>query len=225
MGEQYRACAIPHCEGGESMKKDIVSQTIEDLVTRARLGDQVASASLVVIGQRADKGESRAIEIRKKVLEYTKLNPQKLQQGCVFGIDKPEKQDIVGDACLLKRNLHTGNWSGQGLAILLLTLGDYAVGVLAHGPSLLMLDGQPNQIVCSVRDALQSDHLTSIFDFGNENTNKPKVLEETSKNLNKKQLKALALGSILGRARRLQAVTYPNVPIAILCEDAAWELE
>jgi hypothetical protein len=175
------------------MSKDIVSQTIEDVVTRARLGDQVASATLVVIGKRADNGESRAIEIRKKVLDYTKQNPQKFQQGCVFGIDKPEKQSIIGDACLLKRNLHTGNWSGQGLAILLLTLGDYAVGVLTHGPSLLMTDGEPNPIVYSVREALRSDHLASIFDFGNENTNKPKVLEETARNLNKKQLKALAL--------------------------------
>lgn len=225
MGEQYRARALPYCEGSEPMIKDIVSQTIEDLVTRARLGDQVASASLVVIGQRADKGDGRAIEIRKKVLDYTKQNPQKLQQGCVFGVEKPEKADIVGDACLLKRNLHTGNWTGQGLAILLLTLGDYAVGVLTHGPSLLKVDGAENPIVCSVRDALKTDHLTSIFDFGNENTNKPKILESTARNLNKKQLKALALGSIIGRARRLQAVTYPNVPIAILCEDAAWELE
>jgi len=207
------------------MTKDLVSQTIEDVVTRARLGDQVASATLVVIGKRADKGEPRAMEIRRKVLDYTKKNPQQFQQGCVFGVDKPEKESIVGDACLLKRNLHTGNWSGQGLAILLLTLGDYAVGVLAHGPTLLMLDDEPNPIVHSVRDALQTDHLTSIFDFGNENTNKPKVLEETARNLNKKQLKALALGSIIGRARRLQAVTYPNVPISILCEDAAWELE
>jgi hypothetical protein len=207
------------------MTKNLVSQTIEDVVTRARLGDQVASATLVVIGKRADKGEPRAMEIRRKVLDYTKQNPQRFQQGCVFGVDKPDKESIVGDACMLKRNLHTGNWSGQGLAILLLTLGDYAVGVLAHGPTLLMLDGEPNPIVHSVRDALQTDHLTSIFDFGNENTNKPKVLEETARNLNKKQLKALALGSIIGRARRLQAVTYPNVPIAILCEDAAWELE
>jgi hypothetical protein len=39
------------------MTKDIVSQTIEDVVTRARLGDQVASATLVMIGKRADKGE------------------------------------------------------------------------------------------------------------------------------------------------------------------------
>lgn len=225
MGEQHGDRAISNREGRQQMTKDIVSQTIDDVVTRARLGDQVASATLVMIGKRADKGEKRAIEIRERILRFTKENPQRFQQGCVFGVEKPEKASIVGDACLLKRNLHTGNWSGQGLAILLLTLGDYAVGVLAHGPSLLMLDGEENPIVCSVRDALQSDHLTSIFDFGNENTNKPKVLEKTAQNLNKKQLKALALGSIIGRARRLQAVTHPNVPIAILCEDAAWELE
>jgi hypothetical protein len=207
------------------MSKDIVSQTIEDVVTRARLGDQVASATLVTIGKRADKGEKRAIEIRERVLRYTKENPQRFQQGCVFGVEKPDKASIVGDACLLKRNLYTGNWSGQGLAILLLTLGDYAVGVLTHGPTLLREDGADNPIVCSVRNALQSDHLTSIFDFGNENTNKPEVLEETAKNLNKKQLKALALGSIIGRARRLQAVTHPNVPLSILSGDVAWELE
>lgn len=225
MGKQHGSRALPNCEGCKPMTFDIVTQTIEDLVTRARLGDQVASATLVIIGQRADKGEKRAIEIRERVLRYTKDNPQKFQQGCVFGVEKPDKETIVGDACLLKRNLHTGNWSGQGLAILLLTLGDYAVGVLTHGPSLLREDGADNPIVCSVRNALQSDHLTSIFDFGNDNTNKPEVLEAIARNLNKKQLRALALGSIIGRARRLQAVTHPQVPLSILSGDVAWELE
>jgi hypothetical protein len=207
------------------MNKPLVDQTIEDLVTRSRLGDQVATATLVIVGKQADSGKKRAIEIRNKVLDYSKKNPQQFQKGIVFGIETPEKQEIIGDACILKRNLYTGRYTGAGLALLLLTLGEYSIGILAHGPSLLMDSGEPNEIVSSVREALQSEELLSIFDFGNENTNKPTVIDSAAKTLNDEQLRALSLGSIIGRARRLQAVMNPNVPIAILCLDTAWELE
>jgi hypothetical protein len=207
------------------MSKDLVAKTIEDVVTRARLGDQVASATLVIIGQRADKGERRAIEIRDKVLEYTRRNPQQFQQSVVFGLDRPVKEAIVGDACMLKRNLCSGRYTGAGLAILLLTLGDYAVGVLAHGPTLLKEMGQPNAIVLSVRNALQNDHLASVFDMGNETSNEPEVMREIAKDLSPEEQRAFSLGSIIGRARRLQAVTNPNVPLSVLCSKAAWELD
>lgn len=199
-----------------------VNKTIEDLVTRSRLGDQIASASLVVIGREAKKGQKRAIQVRDQVLDYIKKNPQKTQESVAFGIDTPPKDMIVGDACLLKRNLHQNSFSGAGLAVLLLSLGEYSIGVLTHGPSLLKDGGKPNPIVSSIRDALSDPQHVAAFDVGNECHED--AVTKVARRMGVEEKKALQLGMIVGRARRLQAVSNPHVSLAILCPMVAWEL-
>jgi hypothetical protein len=194
------------------------------LVIRSRLGDQVASATLVVIGKEADKGQFRAIKVREQVLDYIKCNPPKVEPQIAFGIDVPEKQKIIGDACILKRNLHTGKYTGTGLALLLLTLGEYSLGVLTHGPSLHKQAGAPNPIVCAVREALPNEKHLELFDLGNANSENKSIIDGVASNLDDAGRRALQLGMILGRARRLQAVAIPSVPLKILCEMTAWEL-
>jgi hypothetical protein len=147
-----------------------------------------------------------------------------MQGSVVFGIDTPEKELVIGDACLLKRNLHSGRFSGQGLALLLLTLGEYSLGVLTHGPTLLVLDGGPNPIVESVRGALTSDNLTDAFDWGNVHSEDTDRIVSAANSMSDEEKKALQLGMIIGRARRLQAVADPAMPLAILCANTAWEL-
>jgi hypothetical protein len=199
-------------------------QTIEDLVTRSRLGDQVASASLVVIGREADKGSKRAAEVKNLVLKYIKEHPQEFETSTRFGIETPEKHQVVGDACLLKKKLWTGDYSGGGLVILLLTLGEYSLGVLTHGPSLLKEDGQPNGIVECIRESLATEKAVRAFDRGNRHANEDRMISRLAARMTPEEQKALQLGMIIGMARRLQAVSIPTVPLAILCENAAWEL-
>lgn len=199
-------------------------KTVEDLVTRSRLGDQVASASLVVIGREAAKGSKRAIEVKEMVLDFIKAHPQELETSTRFGIETPEKDQVVGDACLLKKKLWTGDYSGGGLVVLLLTLGEYSLGVLTHGPSLLKEDGQPNFIVESIRESLASEKAVRAFDRGNKHSNNEAMINRLAARMSVEEQKALQLGMIIGTARRLQAVSIPTVPLAILCENTAWEL-
>lgn len=205
------------------MKQD-ATKTIEDLVTRSRLGDQVASATLVVIGREAKKGQSRAVTVRDQILDFIKKHPQQTQESTVFGIETPEKELIVGDACLLKRNLHQGTFTGAGLAVLLLSLGEYSIGVLTHGPSLLMVKGDENPIVSAIRCALTEPEHVAAFDIGNEHSENTKVVTKQAQQMSPEEQKALQLGMIIGRARRLQAVSNPLVPLSVLCPMMAWEL-
>ena len=206
------------------MSQDAVNKTIEDLVTRSRLGDQVASATLVVIGREAKKGQTRAITVREQVLNFIKKNPQKAREATVFGIETPEKELIVGDACLLKRNLHQNTFTGAGLVLLLLTLGEYSIGVLTHGPSLLLDKGNENSIVSALRCALKEPQHVEAFDVGNEHSEDSRITSNIASRMTPEEKKALQLGMIVGRARRLQAVSNPLVPLAILCPMTAWEL-
>jgi hypothetical protein len=199
-------------------------QTIEDLVTRARLGDQVASASLVVIGQQAAKGSKRAAEVKDLILKFIKAHPQEFETSTRFGIDTPAKDEVVGDACLLKEKLWTGDYSGGGLVVLLLTLGEYSLGVLTHGPSLLKEDGQPNPLVQCIRQSLASEKAVRAFDHGNKHSNNDEMLYRLASRMTPEEQKALQLGIIIGTARRFQAVSIPSVPLAILCKNTAWEL-
>jgi hypothetical protein len=158
------------------------------------------------------------------VLEYLKSHPQEFETSQIFGIDVPDKDEVVGDACLLKKNLITGRYSGAGLAVLLLTLGEYSLGVLVHGPTLLMVDGESNPIVDAVRGALVAPHLVRAFDQGNCYSNNPQQISYLTEYMNAEEKKAFQLGMTLGTARRLQAVANPTVPLAVLCSDTAWEL-
>jgi hypothetical protein len=203
---------------------DETQKTIEELVTRSRLGDQIASASLVVIGREAEKGSARAIEVKKMILEYIKNHPQEFEASQIFGIDVPDKDEVIGDACLLKKNLITGRYTGAGLAVLLLSLGEYSLGVLVHGPSLLMANGESNPIVDAIQGALVAPHLVQAFSLGNCYSNNSQQISDLAKDMNAEEKKALQLGMIIGTARRLQAVANPTVPVAILCTDTAWEL-
>ena len=203
---------------------DDTQKTIEELVTRSRLGDQVASASLVVIGREAANGSKRALQVKSMILDFIKSHPQEFESSQIFGIDVPDKSEVIGDACLLKKNLITGRYSGAGLAVLLLTLGEYSLGVLTHGPSLLMVDGESNPIVDAVRGALVAPHLVQAFDQGNCYSNNPQQISYLTENMNAEEKKAFQLGMTIGTARRLQAVANPTVPLAVLCTDTAWEL-
>lgn len=184
----------------------------------------MASATLVVIGKEAEKGQPRAVQVREQVLSYIKQNPPKVEPQIAFGIDTPEKQKVVGDACILKRNLHTGKYTGTGLALLLLTLGEYSLGVLTHGPSLLRVSGEPNPIIGAVREALPEQKHADLFDLGNANSENKQVIDSVAAATDEAGRRALQLGMILGRARRLQAICNPQVPLSVLCEMTAWEL-
>lgn len=204
------------------MKPEML-KTIADLVTRARLGDQVASGTLVVVGKQASNGNKRAQAVKDEVLKYIKAHPQESTEVAYFGVDTPPKHEIVGDACLLKRNLSSGRYTGAGLVILILTLGEYSLGVLTHGPSLLFTEGQPNGIVEDIRDALVDESMQAAFDLGNE-VKDHSELTDLAASLSKEEQRAMQLGMLIGRARRLQAVKHPSVPLTILCERTAWEL-
>lgn len=203
---------------------DPTLKTIEDLVTRSRLGDQVASASLVVIGKEAAKGSQRAREVKELVLKFIKEHPQEFERSTRFGIDTPEKDEVVGDAILLKKKLWTGDYSGAGLVLLLLTLGEYSLGVLTHGPSLLKDGAEHNPIIECIRSSLVAPNLVRAFDQGNKHSNNDLMIGRLAQRMSAEEQKALQLGMIIGTARRFQAVSIPSVPVAILCENTAWEL-
>lgn len=200
---------------------NVIDTTIRDLVDRSRLGDQVASATLAVIGTQARQGIAQAVKVQKKVLKYIEKNPEKCQLTPVFGVETPPREESKPLARVLRRNLHRGKFTPAGLSLLLLTLGDYAVGILVHGPVLL---GSGRAIIDCVRGCLTDQNLQQAFDYGNNVTNQPTLLTEAAQSMTEEEQKALSLGMILGRARRLQAVSYPLTPLRILNPIVAWEL-
>jgi hypothetical protein len=204
---------------------NVAEQTVIDLVQRSRLGDQVATATIATIAAKAKSGDKAAEKVRRNILKYTEKHPQVVcAHLSMFGIDRPLKEDIVGDARILHRNLGTGRFSGAGLAILILGLGEYATGVLFYGPWLFATKEGPNPILDAVREALADDSCRAAFDVGNRATNRPAVLEKLTAKMGAPQKKACHLGILLGRARRLQAVSKPGTPIRVLNVETAWEL-
>lgn len=203
-----------------------IDTTVSELVQRSRLGDQVATATITVVADQARRGDTKAEQVRQKILKYCEQNPIRLDSHMsFFGVESPPAREAaVMDAITLRQNLHTGRFTDKGLAVLLLSLGKYATGILFHGPSLLPDEEGPSEILIAARDALVGEDCKAAFDCGNKLTNQPELLQAQLDRMTPPQKKACHLGILLGRARRLQAVAQPRVPLKILCAETAWEL-
>jgi hypothetical protein len=212
--------------GGAAVKNMAdINTTIGDLVQRSRLGDQVATATIAVVADKAKSGDRKAEKVRQQILKYCKVNPIKLDcHMSFFGVDTPVREDVTADALLLRRSLHTAQYSDKGIALLILSLGGFATGILFHGPSLFADSDGPNEIVTAARNALEGDDMRRAFDLGNRATNRPDILETKLGRMTDPQKKACHLGILIGRARRMQAVAEPGTPLSLLCMDTAWEL-
>lgn len=202
----------------QSLKEEVAG-----VVIRARAGDQNAMGLLVEVGKAAKGGNSKAKLAQKYALDYIKTNPvddkitfsgtnitwlqvrpyvRRMQSA--FGAETPT--DYV-----------------RGIIPTITHMGQYAVTTLANGPSLLPRKGN-NNCVRALMLAFSNPEDRKAFQYGLNNSQYGSEIAARAAKLNPQQLFALAIGCIVGQARRIQAVRLPNVPISVLSKDAAKEL-
>jgi hypothetical protein len=199
-------------------------QVISDLVERTRLGDQVATATIAVIADRGRKGDKKAATIAKRILDWAIKHPRKTEEHVsMFGIDSVGAEDVKDAAKTLWKNLHTGNYTGAGVVVLIFSVGQYATGLLTHGPLLAPQEGDPNPIVEAVHNAFPTESCKEAFQVGYTKSNDIPTITAALQTAGEAEKKALQCGVILGRARRIQAVSLTQAPISVLSLDTGWE--
>jgi hypothetical protein len=185
-----------------------LTEVIADLVERARAGDQNAIAMICEIRDNANRGESRAKESAREIEQYIKKHPV-TDMGCdqlvrettaAFGADPYEKVLIEKVKPLAERNLKK------------------AIVTVANGPSLLR---GYRELIETFAENL-SDNERDAFKLGAAQTS---IALQAMRNFSHECQHALILGYVLGKARRIQAVRLPGVPIAVQSAIAAKELE
>lgn len=199
-------------------------QVIAELVERTRLGDQIATAQIAVIADRGRKGDKKSAAIAKRIIDWAVKHPRKVEEHVsMFGLDVVQADDVKDAGKLLWKNLHTGNYSGAGVVVLLFSVGQYATGLLAHGPLLCPQSGKANPIIEAVHNAFPTESYKEAFQLGFTKSNDIPAITAAMQSADEAEKKALQAGVILGRARRIQAVSLTQAPISVLSLDTGWE--
>lgn len=188
------------------------------LVARSRLGDQNATAMLVMIRNSAATGSKRAIYTLKYLKSYIKNHPivEKCRIG--FGCD-PMTQRVIN-------SIHS-NISGEPdnhadvmiAAIPKISSPVLAAVPLANNGSLLSENNPRIKAICERFTEPQYD----AFEFGRCN-----CFKNTSNmhgDMSQGEQEALHIGKAVGIAQRIQAVrSFDDVPVSVLSSQAGWEL-
>lgn len=194
-----------------------ITKHVSDLVQRSRLGDQVATAAIAVISTRAKKGDKRAAKVRGEIIRYAKKNPMPAALvSPTFGIERQEPAEVEHIGRRLWRNLHTGKYSGAGVSVLVLSLGNCAPHLLADSPNLKV-------VIDDVRSAFAGEECRNAYNLGMQKSSDPMYLSVIVPNFPEPEQKALQLGYLIGKARRIQAIRSPAIPVSMFARDTGWE--
>lgn len=196
-----------------------------DLVIRARAHDQNAMGLLHEIGKMArDKANPRVIQVSALVDEYIKKHPydgtpklpKTSQQSLISGEEARDYVDTLRRHCGEDRQ-------DLGLAIISLSpnMGDFAIVTLCDSVPLLGKEG--NTTIDSIAAEFGSEKEKQAFLVGLKNSQKAQKLLALASKLKGNVLRALGIGSMVGQARRMQAVAKTKAPISVLSTVAGWE--
>lgn len=187
-------------------------QAAEELVERARLGDQNAVGMIVQVRQNAEKGSPRAIAAHRMMLDVAKGKSPRV------GSERRNPLAILRDNI---RKHRTSNEYAAHIAGIVPETGTSAHDAIAaaqaisRGPSI-----GPN-VLRAVQSTFGAEPEKKAFAFGVKAA-PLRVLDTCKKCPNPAGKKALHVGFTMGLARRLQAARRGN--IAALSPKAAWEL-
>jgi hypothetical protein len=205
------------------IKNETMSVAAENLVERARQGDQNAMAMLMMIRQAAQAGKPRA-KIAYDILRvYIKDHPS---VGTPRQLPKPQRRSQAEVFQAVKKAVQTNNPLHYGTAIVSLvpssgtTVEDATVmgTILANGPPLTRARIQ------AILGALEDPGSRRILTTAIRLSDKLGDLLKLSKQLPPEGRRALRIGYSLGLAQRLQQVRLPETPMSVYSQMVAWEL-
>lgn len=168
---------------------------------RARLGDQNAMATIAAVRASAKKGSQKAMAALKAIVHYLKTHPIKMRaKPVVFGADESLGLSALQAAPMSATEILPTLRSVDAL------LG--AIILLANGPMLT------KPTINSMASTIEGEEARAMFQLGAVTAGKTAPIDPFS-----------MAGSVVGRARKLQAVRM-GVPGAIgrFSPAAAWEL-
>ena len=195
--QECRQAAMAQIQG------DVVKLAAEDLVERARVGDQVAMGTIQLVGVEAQKGRPRAVKARRALATYIKRNPPR---GFISG------GSVAKQLAVQKLNAAIAGDEPEVIVVCLPLTGWTGVVCLANGPRLT----EP-----TVRDLswhLPNEDHQKAFTFGFEQSSGdfselPADLAQSAK-----------LGFDVAAAWKIQQVRLPGSRISAYDADTGWEL-
>lgn len=201
-----------------------VEEGAADLVERARVGDQVAMAGMMLIRETAEKEpqNEKAQRSFKALLDYAKSHPHKARASS-FGAEIRRQTEASRLGTLM-----TSSMGSEAYPKALVNIAPeiaknsvpVAITTLANGPSLLEVQGQ-EPLIQTIADSIEDPQVRAAFALGVKHSDQ--ALAEMKK-LSPECQAMLRLGFLLGQARKIQAVRLKKSPISSFCADAAWEL-
>jgi hypothetical protein len=203
------------------------------VVERARLGDQLARATIHQVREAAIAGHQRAQVIFELLKEYAVRNPPLENEqpevhysGKIEGEKRqPSSKVKAVHSRILGTIAESAAMSGEDPLCYPMTLATYlpnipvnmaTVVTLANGPPLLRSKIQ------EIAAAFGNEEESQAFLYGVSNP-LPKLKQVLPK-LPPQARRILGAGYCVATARRMQGARIDSVPLSKLCEDASWEL-
>jgi hypothetical protein len=195
----------------------------EDLVIRARAGDQVAIATIALVGQNADRGLARAIKSRRFIRQAISKIPLRAVDPVFSPFGDLSALHPKREAKLARRfaEVVVGADGPEPYAanvmMLLPTTGWRGVVMLANGPSLLN-SGRARALALGFANS----HERNAFCLARRHAGK--VDSEARARMPVTIQKAMQLGDAFGLAQKIQAVRLPGSRISDYDPNTGWEL-
>lgn len=220
--------------------KGAIMKTIEDekmktgaeqLVLRARQGDENAMAMLTEIGSAAKNPQNpKARRALRLVHEFIEMHPAESAQVGALALPPPSSvMKSIDRNSRSKNRLHYST----SMVTLLPNVGrnfddvTAAAILLANGPTLLCrkdIIGMANPRIKAIHDVFGHEKEKEAFAYGFTHSVHTKRIVMMMRKLSTEEVSALRVGHSVGLAQRIQAVRLDDTPIALLSRKAAWEL-
>lgn len=195
-------------------------QTIPDaagaLVERSRQGDQNAIAMICQIRDAAARGEPRAQQTAAELQKYIKKHPTDNQMGYETETDAMANEIL---ACFGAEQDYLEIMTQKVLPLAHEDIKK-AIVTVSHGPILFPTNGE--SLVRQIGEALPEGEVREAFKLG---ATEAATALNAMQGMNHDMQHALILGYVLGKARALQLVRIPEIPVKVQSELAGCELD
>lgn len=194
-------------------------ETIPDaagaLVERSRLNDQNAIAMICQIRDAAARGEGRAQQTAQAIRKYIQKHPTDNQMGFESQTDAMANDILASFGAEDYREVLITK-------VLPLAQEDIkkAIVTVSHGPILFPTDGE--SLVRQIGNSLPEGDIREAFKLG---ATEAATALNAMQGMSHDMQHAVLLGYVLGKARALQLVRVPEVPVKVQSELAGFELD
>lgn len=203
-----------------------IEEGAAELMQRARTGDQVAMAQMMLIKDKANDPNAPEHERAKKSLAalwaYGKAHP--IQSDGSFGAELRKSAEADRLARLMTSTMGSEEVYPRALVNMAPEIAknsvSKAVVTLANGPSLLER-GVQEPLIKVIADSIEDPQAREAFALGVKHSDQ---VAAAAQDLPPQCQAMLRLGYLLGQARKIQAVRLRQTPVSAFCPDVGWEL-